>query len=773
MPALFGISLSFHAENNLNRFAIWKDSMERLAKINVAIGGMSCAACVRRVERALSEVEGVLSASVNLATGRATLEVTKSFQEEAARQAIEENGYQWLGVVKDDEIRSTLEEFQQREKRKLLMKLTGGGILTMVIHAVAVSSIDPRTVSLIQFLLAAPVVFWVGSPFIVGALNALKKGTSDMNTLVSLGSLAAFGYSASVTFFPSIFSHSFLKHGVYYDGASMIVTLVLLGRFLEARTRERASRAIRKLLQLKPNVATLVLPDGETKEVAAEQISVGDRFLIRAGERCPVDGVVIEGSSSMDESMLTGESIPKPKKTGDSVYAGTVNIEGMLICRASAPVGRTFLDQIVRLVEEAQGRKASIQRLADRVSSVFVPVVIALSLVTLFVWWHFSSDISRALMMFASVLVISCPCALGLATPTAIMVGTGIGAEEGILFRGGDVLELMGKVATVVFDKTGTLTKGRPVVTDIVTERGISEEELMGWAASVEKGSLHPLALAIVEKAEEGELKFSMAKDVVTSPGYGSSGVVDGSRVLVGSGIFIEAEGISTKDWEESVRGLASSGKTVIFVARDGKVVGLIGCSDHPKDDALRTVSELKTMGIRVVMLTGDRFESARFIAGRIGIDEVIAGVLPDEKARVIEDLRRRTGKAVAMVGDGINDAPALVTADVGIAIGAGTDIAVESGDVTLMGDRLSGVVEAFVLSRYSLRIIKQNLFWAFFYNILGIPLAGGAFYPLFHISLTPTWAAAAMAMSSVSVVGNALRLRRIWIKWKKNRFNV
>lgn len=746
--------------------------MGRPKRINIAIGGMSCAACVRRVERALSEVEGVLSVSVNLATGRATVEVSESFQESRARQVIEENGYEWLGIVKDsDETRSSIEEFQEKEKRRLLIKLIGGVILTLLIHALLILPIDRSNIEYLQFFLTLPVIFWVGSPFLIGALKSLRKGSSDMNTLVFLGSFTAFGYSALVTFFPSLFSHNPSSHGVYYDGAAMIVTLVLLGRFLEARTRERASQAIRKLLQLKPNMATLVLANGITKEVPAERISVGDRFMLKAGERCPVDGVVVEGNSSFDESMLTGESIPRTKKIGDPVYAGTINIEGTLVCRATAPVGQTFLDQIVRFVEEAQGRKASVQRIADKISSVFVPVVLLISFVTFLVWWYFSSDIFRSLMMFASVLVIACPCALGLATPTAIMVGTGIGAEEGILFKGGDVLELMGKVKTVVFDKTGTLTEGRPVVTDIITTDGLNEEELIRWAASVEEGSNHPLALAVIERAREMGISFSGAGGIITRAGYGVMGFVNGSKILVGNESFVQKEGIPTEDWRSVVESLSSAGKTVMFVATNEKIAGIIACSDRPKDDARSAVSSLKAMGIRVVMLTGDRLEAARSIAGQVGIDEVIAEVLPDKKARVIEDLRRDTRSPVAMVGDGINDAPALVSADVGIAIGTGTDIAVESGDVTLVGGKLSGVVSAFMLSRYSLRVIKQNLFWAFFYNVLGIPLAAGVFYPLFRISLTPTWAAAAMAMSSVSVVGNALRLRIIWRKWKKKSF--
>lgn len=745
--------------------------MSRTSRIDVAIGGMSCAACVRRVEKALSGIDGVVSVSVNLATGRATIELTDGFKEEQARTVIEESGYQWLGVIEEQtEIQSDIEERQQREKRRLLIKVVVGGVLTAIIHALAMLDIDQHTSHLLQFLLTVPVVFWVGSPFIVGAVKALRQRTSDMNTLVALGSLAAFLYSMAVTFWPSIASHSARAHGVYYDGASMIVTLVLLGRFLEARTREKASRAIRKLLQLKPSTATIVFPDGRTEEVPAKRVAVGDHFMIKPGERCPVDGVVLEGTSSVDESMLTGESIPQRKKTGDPVYAGTVNIDGRLICRATAPIGRTFLDQIVRLVEEAQGRKASVQHLADRVASVFVPVVIAIAVVTFLVWWHFSTDISRPLMMFASVLVIACPCALGLATPTAIMVGTGIGAEEGILFKGGDVLELMGKVKTVVFDKTGTITEGRPVVTDIQPGEGINEEELLMRAASVEEGSAHPLALAIVDKAKEKELNFPRAQDVSAKAGYGSFGKVLTNQVMVGSELFMRENNIDTTEWQSKAEKLAEEGKTVVFVAVDGKVAGIIGCADRPKPDAGKAISDLKDLGIQVVMLTGDRPEAARFIAGQVGIDEIIAGVLPDEKAKAIERLKEKTGSFVAMVGDGINDAPALVAADVGIAIGTGTDIAVEAGDVTLIGGQLSGVVSAVVLSRFSLRIIRQNLFWAFFYNVLGIPLAAGVFYPLLGISLTPTWAAAAMAMSSVSVVSNALRLRLVWSGWKRNK---
>ncbi|MEJ5299836.1 MAG: heavy metal translocating P-type ATPase [Thermodesulforhabdaceae bacterium] len=737
-------------------------------KISVAIGGMSCAACVRRVERSLTGVEGVSSASVNLATGKATLDVTDSFKEEKARAAIEESGYQWLGIVDEDEgLRSAIEELQARDKKRLLIKLVVGSVFTIAIHVAMWGSLDPKISEIIQFIFAFPVVFWVGSPFLIGAIKAVRKGTSDMNTLVSLGSLTAFVYSASLTFFPHWFPHNMSGHGVYYDGAAMIVTLVLLGRFLEARTRERASQAIRKLLQLKPNMANIVLADGNTQEVPADRISVGDHFMVKPGERCPVDGVVVEGSSSVDESMLTGESVPVHKKIGDPIYAGTVNIDGRIICRAIAPVGQTFLDQIVRLVEEAQGRKAAIQNFADRVASVFVPIVIAIAVVTFLVWWRFSPDISRPLMMCASVLVIACPCALGLATPTAIMVATGIGAEEGILFKGGDVLELMGRVQTVIFDKTGTLTEGKPMVTDLIPANGMAPDELLRIAGAVEEGSNHPLADAIVRKAKEQGVEFGKVKDVVVKPGYGSMGWLENRRIFVGSELFVREQGIFTDDWYSVSNVLAREGKTVVWVAVDDFIAGLIGCSDRPKPDAPDAVKELRSMGVRVVMLTGDRPEAAHFVAKQIGIEDILAGVLPDEKARVVERIRRESQAPVAMVGDGINDAPALVSADVGIAIGAGTDIAVEAGDVTLIGERLLGVVSAFVLSRHALRVIKQNLFWAFFYNVLGIPLAAGVFYPLFGISLTPTWAAAAMAASSVSVVSNALRLRWIWKKWR------
>lgn len=741
-------------------------------RISVAIGGMSCAACVRRVERALADVEGVLSASVNLATGRATLEVAESFREDRARAAVEESGYQWLGIVDEDKhLRSAIEELQSKEKKRLIVKLIVGGVLTLFIHGVMLLPIDRRISEMLQFVLALPVVFWVGSPFLIGAVKALRKGTSDMNTLVALGSLAAFIYSAFMTFFPHQLQHGLSGHGVYYDGAAMIVTLVLLGRFLEARTRERASQAIRKLLKLKPNMATIVLPDGSTQEVPADRISVGDLFMIKPGDRCPVDGVVVDGNSSVDESMLTGESVPSHKKVGDPVYAGTVNIDGRLICRATATVGYTFLDRIVRLVEEAQGRKAAIQHFADRVASVFVPIVIAIAVVTFLIWWHFSPDISKPLMMCASVLVIACPCALGLATPTAIMVGTGIGAEEGILFKGGDVLELMGKVRTVVFDKTGTLTEGKPVVTDLTPADGITKEELLKFAMAVDEASNHPLAAAVVAKAREQGVELVRARDVTVKPGYGSLGWVEEQRILVGSEAFIREEGIYTDEWHSVANALAQEGKTIVWVGVGNFVAGLIACSDRPKPDAHEAVKGLKSMGVRVIMLTGDRPEAAHFIAKQIGIDEVIAGVLPNDKLRIIERIRWESRAPVAMVGDGINDAPALASADVGIAIGAGTDIAVEAGDVTLVGDRLSGVVLSFVLSRYTLRVIRQNLFWAFFYNVLGIPLAAGLFYPFLGISLTPTWAAGAMAASSVSVVSNALRLRWIWKRWKRRSF--
>ncbi len=725
------------------------------SKVTIIVGGMSCAACVRRVENLLKETEGVTSVSVNLATGRATLEVTKDFDIGKAKEAIEKGGYKWLGLL--EEKLSLTEEFKRKEEKELLYKLIFSSILTVLIHLLTMSSIESYYKDILLVLLTFPVMFWAGSSIMAGALKATLNKTADMNTLVAIGSLSAFIYSLFASFYKSA------VHGVYYDGAATIITLVLLGRFLELRARDKTTSSIKKLLSLRPPSATILREDKTFEEIPAEQVKRGDLLILRPGDKCAVDGVVVEGFSHVDESMLTGESLPVSKKPGDKVYAGTMNIDGKLIYEATKEVGDTFLDSIVRLVEEAQGRKAPIQCLADKIASVFVPVVMVIAILAFLIWWKVLDSFYMPFMIACSVLLIACPCAMGLATPAAIMVGTGLGAEEGVLFKGGDVFEKLGQVKTIVFDKTGTLTESKPYLYDIVCNGEVEKRDFLKKVFSVEVNSTHPLARAIAEFAKKENIEASPVEDFTVKPGLGAYGKVDGKEIFIGNEGFMKMMGVSIEGWENTIKDLTSNGKTVVFVAIEGILVGLLAFSDKLKKDAKEAITKLKDLGLRIVMLTGDRLESATFIAKELGIEEVIPEVLPDKKAEVIDSLKKETSSFVAMVGDGINDAPALVSADVGIAIGAGTDIAISASDVTLVRDNMLSVVSSFLLSKLTIKVIKQNLFWAFFYNVITIPLAAGAFYPFFGLMLTPKWAAAAMAMSSVSVVVNSLRLKYIW----------
>jgi len=746
-------------------------------KITIAVGGMTCAACVRRVEEALNSVAGVVEANVNLANGHATIiHSAKWGGPEALQKVITEHGYEYLGELKDN-LADPIEASRVRELKDLKLKVTCGAILSVVIffgsmqHWFGFLHFIPRQVMLwAMFVLTAPAVFWVGSRFFIGAYKAARQKTSDMNTLVAVGAFSAYAYSAAASFFPHFFMTAGVMPHVYYDGAATIVTLILLGRLLEAKAKGKTSMAIKKLMGQKPKTAHLIRDD-QALEVAVEEVQIGDILLVKPGGRIPVDGIIMSGQSAIDESMLTGESMPVAKGIGQKVFAATINKTGSFTFRTTGVGAKTALAQIIRLVEEAQGSKAPIQRLADKVASVFVPAVFLVAFITLAAWYFIpaESNFSRALINFVSVLVIACPCALGLATPTAIMVSTGLGAQSGILIKGGETLEKIHKLSTVVFDKTGTLTRGELALTDIVAVAGYNEKQILAYAAALEKNSEHPLAQAILSRAQTDGIAVAAVDKFTALSGMGAKALLQNKLCLAGNRSFMESEGVSVNNLDESAARQSLEGKTVVYVAFEKNVLGFIALADEPKGSAKLAIESLKSRGLKVVMITGDNAGTAKAIAAQLDIDHVLADVLPDKKADEIRKLQA-AGEVVAMVGDGINDAPALAAADVGIAIGAGTDVAIEASDITLIRDDLMGVPEAIDLSMVTMRVIKQNLFWAFFYNVIGIPIAAGALYPFFRILLNPEFAAAAMALSSFSVVSNSLRLRRVWKKYQSGK---
>lgn len=741
-------------------------------KTTISVGGMTCAACVRRMESALKSIEGVKDAAVNLATARATLTHSPEWAgAEELKRVISDTGYEFLGIL-GEVPEDPAEAARKKETKELKIKLYAGALLSLLIHAGSMphrfpflKSVPRQTVLLSLLVLTTPVMFWVGRRFYVGALKAARQKTTDMNTLVAVGTLSAYLYSAVATFWPEFFTRAGIPPHVYFDSAAMIITLVILGRFLEARAKGKTSTAIKKLMGLKPKTAR-VIRDGKETDIPIEALVKEDIVLVRPGEKIATDGIVISGTSGVDESMLTGESLPVTKQAGSEVFAGTLNKSGSFTFKATKVGAETVLAQIIRLVEEAQGSKAPIQRFADKVASIFVPVVFTIAVITFIIWYFLVPEplLSRALLNFVSVLIIACPCAMGLATPTAVMVGTGLGAENGILFKGGESLEKAYKLTTVVFDKTGTLTKGEPEVTDILPADGLQPKDILKIAVSIEALSEHPLARAIVERGRREGVSPHPVHDFEALSGFGARANLNGEKVLLGNLRLMEKEAVQMQGFDRSARRLADGGKTCVFAAKDGEAVGLIALSDVSKESARDTVSALRHMGLHVAMITGDNEKTARAIGQAVGIDQVMAEVLPADKASQIRWLQEQ-GQVVAMVGDGINDAPALTTADIGIAIGAGTDVAIEASDITLITDDLRLVPTAIKLSSQTMGVIKQNLFWAFFYNSLGIPIAAGILYPFFGILLNPVFAAAAMAMSSVSVVGNSLRLRRSWMR--------
>ncbi len=742
------------------------------------VQGMTCAMCVAHVEEALRAVPGVVSANVNLANEKATVEYIEGLDINELKKAVSDAGYE-LGSEAEtiEDVTATA----RRETGKLKLRFTVSAIITAIILLIMYipGLMMQWWAGYAMLVLATPVQFWAGWRFYKGAWGALKHRTTDMNTLVAVGTSAAYFYSAAVLLLPGLFqgiSPDLL--GMYFDTSAAIITLILLGRFLEARAKGQTSEAIKKLVGLRPDTAT-VIRGGKEEKIPIDDVKVGDLILVRPGERIPVDGVIRKGYSSVDQSMITGESIPVEKKAGDTVIGATINKTGSFEFETTKVGKDTTLSQIIRLVEEAQGSKAPIQRLADVIAARFVPAVIGIAAVTFVIWYVFGPPpaITFAFLNAIAVLVIACPCAMGLATPTAIMVGTGKGAEHGILIRNGEALEKASAIDTVLLDKTGTITKGEPVVTDIVVSREIEPDEALQLAASAERSSEHPLAAAIIKEAGEKRVEMLPSSDFNTIPGHGVTAKINGRDVFVGNLKLIQDKNLRLNGLEQAANTLWEKGRTTMFLGVGDRVVGVIALADTIKPTTRKAIDEMHRMGIEVAMITGDNQRAADAIGQEAGVDRVIAEVLPENKAQEVKRLQQE-GRTVGMVGDGINDAPALVQADIGIAIGTGTDVAIESADITLISGDLTGVPAAIELSKRTVRTIKENLFWAFFYNVILIPIAAGILYFFFGARsvpvpaglnfllgdygfLNPIAAATAMAFSSVSVVTNSLRLKR------------
>jgi P-type Cu+ transporter len=753
----------------LGRHLNYLDRVMAEKNINIPVTGMSCANCALSVERTLKKVPGVVNASVNFASERASVEYIPSLTGiDEMIQAIHKAGY---GAVRpDDALEGEDAELQARraEIRDQTAKFAIGLAFTIPLFILSMGRdfgllghwSHAPWVNWLFLALATPVQFYTGWDYYSGGFKSLRNRSANMDVLVAMGSSVAYFYSFTLLLAPSF------GHHVYFETSAVIITLIKLGKMLEARTKGKTGGAIRKLMNLRPKTAFIEV-DGQEKEIPVSQVGVGDRIIVRPGEAVPVDGAVLDGESSVDESMLTGEPIPVDKQAGDSVAAGTINGEGRLRMEARKVGKDTALARIIRLVQEAQGSKAPVQALADRVAAIFVPSVIAIALFTFILWWLIGGEFVPAMIRLVAVLVIACPCALGLATPTAIMAGTGKGAERGMLFKSSEALELASKLDTVVLDKTGTITVGKPAVVDVVFLDGsfTSENEFLRLAASAERGSEHPLGRAIVAEANKRGLSLLEPKSFKASRGLGMSAIVDGRQVLAGKpGWFLEM-GLDLGPLGQRLSSLQNQGKTVVVIAAENKIAGLIAVADRVKPDSKDAIESLHEQNIKVVMLTGDNSRTAQAIASEVSIDEVVAEVRPEDKSSRIKELQEE-GKRVGMVGDGINDAPALAQADVGMAIGTGTDVAIETGDVILASGSLRGVPRAVELSRATMRTIRQNLFWAFFYNVVLIPVAAGVlspfeFLPSYLRQLHPIAAAFAMAMSSIFVVSNSLRLYR------------
>ncbi len=758
--------------------------------VSFPVEGMTCASCVNRITRFLNKVDGVEEANVNLASESATVRYDPQKVDVAGLvAAVDAAGYvarveqaatadHEADVAEAAAAKAERDEAAAKHAADLRRRLAVSAVLTLpLIVGLARMTILPAIPALFtspwfQLALATPVQFWAGSIFYKGAWKALRHKGADMNTLIAVGTSAAYFYSVATILFPGFFEAAGLGMDggalpMYFDTSAAIITLILLGRYLEARARSHTSDAIRKLINLAPRTAR-VIRDGVEADVEIAQVRVGDLVRVRPGETIAVDGVVVEGASGVDESMITGESLPVSKRVEDLVVGGTLNTTGTLTFRATRIGADTVLAKIIRLVSEAQGSRAPIQRLADVVTGYFVPMVLGLAALTFVIWFAFGPQpaFNMALLNTVAVLIIACPCALGLATPTSIMVGTGKGAENGILFRNAEALERLGAVKAVVLDKTGTLTEGKPRVTDVVlADEGLTEDAVIALVAAAERGSEHPLADAIVREASETRrMELAEASDFLSVAGGGVSATVSGRQVIVGRPGYLESVGVDVSALTAAADALAGEGKTPVFAAVDGRAAAVVAIADTLKAGSVEAVASLHKLGISVAMLTGDNRRTAEAIARTAGIDTVVADVRPDGKAAAVKALQAE-GKVVAMVGDGVNDAPALASADIGVAMGTGTDVAMESAGVTLMSGDLRGLVTAISLSRATMRNIRQNLFWAFAYNVILIPIAMGILYPINGMLLDPIFAAAAMALSSVTVVSNALRLRRFRVR--------
>ena len=760
-------------------------SQAETVSASLNVGGMTCAACVYHVEHALNGVAGVSRASVNLGVEKATVEYLPGLAGlDDLRRAVEEAGYTVESAGDREREMERLSKVREIRALQTRLIVAASGAILLFLGAFkgfpwVAGWMETGFYPFILWALASVVLFWAGASFYRSGLGALRHGSANMHTLIALGTGTAYGYSVAVvlldSFAPSLLADAGIEGRIFFETSAVIVALVLLGRYLEARARGQTSEAIRKLMELRPTTARVVRPGGDS-DVPVEEVVLGDLILVRPGEYIPVDGEVAEGSSAVNESMLSGESMPVEKSPGDLVYAATLNQQGVLFFRATRVGEETALAQIIRLVQDAQASRAPIQRLADQVSAYFVPAVVAVAAAAFVLWLLLgpAPALTFALLVFVAVLIIACPCALGLATPTAIIVGTGKGAERGVLVKQAAALEIAHRVEVVVLDKTGTLTTGKPVVTGLAAV-GVSERELLVLAASAERGSEHPLAEAIVGEARKRALPLEEVSGFRSIPGKGIEAEVNGQAALLGNRLLMEENGIGLDGLTGSAEAMARQGMTTMFLSLDGDAKGVIAVADTVKPQAKEGVARLQGMGLSVVMLTGDNASTAYTIARQLGIDRVEAEVLPQDKAEVIRNLQRE-GRVVAMVGDGINDSPALAQADVGMAMGGGADVAAESADITLMRGDVGNVADALILSRQTMRTIKQNLFWAFFYNVLLVPVAAGVLYPVFQALggvpgslefffgtqgfLNPILAALAMAFSSVTVITNSLRLK-------------
>ncbi|MGP1386064.1 MAG: heavy metal translocating P-type ATPase [Thainema sp.] len=751
-----------------------------MEQATLKLQGMSCAGCANAIENAIRSVSGVDECSVNFGMEQASIQYHSGQTNlKQIQAAIADAGYSAF-PLEDERSSEAAEEAAQEKLQQLQRRVIVGGVISAILVFGSIPMMTGLEIGWIpawlhhpwvQLVLTLPVQFWCGYQFYINSWKSFWRHTATMDTLIALGTSAAFFYSVVVTLILTLFPNFFVRQGlspaVYYESAAVVITLILLGRLLEQRAKGQTSEAIRKLIGLQAKTARLVR-DGQTVDVPIESVQVGDIVLVRPGEKIPVDGVVTEGSSTIDESMVTGESIPVQKQSGDEVIGATINKTGSFQFQATR-IGRdTVLAQIVQLVQQAQSAKAPIQRLADQVTGWFVPVVIAIALLTFIIWFNVMGNLTLALVTMVGVLIIACPCALGLATPTSVMVGTGKGAENGILIKGADSLEVAHKIETIVLDKTGTLTQGQPTVTDFMTVQGTANQnelKLIRLAASVEQNSEHPLAEALVQYARSQEVDLTAAQDFDALAGSGVQAIVSDRMVRIGTARWLRELGLDTAALQVQAERIEAEGKTVVWLAVDQDVEAIFGIADALKPSSAEAVRRLRRMGLDVVMLTGDNRATAEAIAREAGIHRVFAEVRPDQKAEQILKLQREgkrgEPKRVAMVGDGINDAPALAQADVGIAIGTGTDVAIAASDITLISGDLQGIVTAIQLSRATMQNIRQNLFFAFIYNVLGIPIAAGVLFPLTGWLLNPIIAGAAMAFSSVSVVTNALRLRR------------